>query len=229
MTITSTDTKAALRAFPALEGLASNECAALASFMQEHTFTRGEVLGAQGDVPIHLYFVTRGRVKVTRRTEDGRELPLEMLDAPVVVGEFALDPRMTSAVTLTAATEVETLVITPSELATASRLHPGIALSVVLSLSSRVRGLSERVESLTTHDASRRVTRVLLNMATAAYESQGVPVVQGVTHQELAMLAGTSRETATRTISALVRRGIVATKGRRLVVDLLRLHEVASG
>ena len=131
--------------------------------------------------------------------------------------------------TLTAITDVQALSITSSDLATAARLHPGIALSVVDSLMARVRGLAERVESLTMHDASRRVVRVILNMATAAYESQGVPMVAGVTHQELAMLAGTSRETATRTISALVRRGIVAQKGRRLVIDLLRLHEVASG
>lgn len=218
-----------LRAFPALDGLAANECAALASFMRESTFSRGQLMGTPGETPAMLHFVTQGRVKVTRSTDDGRELPLEMLDAPVVVGEYAHDPNEATTVTLIAITDVQALSITSSDLATAARLHPGIALSVVDSLMARVRGLAERVESLTMHDASHRVVRVILNMATAAYESQGVPMVAGVTHQELAMLAGTSRETATRTISALVRRGIVAQKGRRLVIDLLRLHEVASG
>jgi CRP-like cAMP-binding protein len=151
-----------------------------------------------------------------------------MLDAPVVVGEYARDPDEATTVTLTAVSEVQALSITSADLATAARLHPGIALSVLDSLTVRFRGLAERIESLTMHDASRRVVRVILNMATAAYESQGVPVVAGVTHQELALLAGTSRETATRTISALVRSGIVAQNGRRLVIDLLRLHEVAS-
>lgn len=229
MTTTFVDTAVSLRAFPALDGLAANECAALASFMRESTFSHGQVMGTPGETPAMLHFVTQGRVKVTRSTDDGRELPLEMLDAPVVVGEYALDPNEATTVTLTAITDVQALSITSSDLATAARLHPGIALSVVDSLMARVRGLAERVESLTMHDASHRVVRVILNMATAAYESQGVPMVAGVTHQELAMLAGTSRETATRTISALVRRGIVAQKGRRLVIDLLRLHEVASG
>lgn len=229
MTTIFVDTAVSLRAFPALEGLAANECAALASFMREATFSRGEYLGVAGESPAALFFVTSGRVKVTRSTEDGRELPLEMLDAPIVIGEYALDPNETTTVTLTAASDVRALSITSSDLATASRLHPGVALSVISSLVSRVKGLAERVESLTMHDASHRVVRVILNMATAAYESQGVPIVAGVTHAELAMLAGTSRETATRTISALVRRGIVAQKGRRLVIDLLRLHEVASG
>lgn len=175
-----------------------------------------------------LHFVIRGRVKVTRTMQDGRELPLEMLDAPVVVGEYARDSDEATTVTLAAVSEVEALSITSADLATAARLHPGIALCVIESLTGRFRVLTERIESLTMHDASHRVVRVILNMATAAYESNGVPMISGVTHQELAMLAGTSRETATRTISALVRRGIVAQNGRRLVIDLLRLHEVAS-
>ena len=229
MTTTIADTPVSLRAFRALDGLAANECAALASFMRENTFLRGQQLGKPGETPAVLHFVTQGRVKVTRATEDGRELPLEMLDAPVVVGEYARDFHEPTTVTLTAMTDVRSLSITSCDLYTAARLHPGIALSVVESLTARVNGLAERIESLTMHDASHRVVRVILNMATAAYESQGVPMVSGVTHQDLAMLAGTSRETATRTISALVRRGIVAQKGRRLVIDLLRLHEVASG
>jgi CRP-like cAMP-binding protein len=229
MTTTFVDTAVSLRAFPALDGLAANECAALASFMRERSVSRGQLLETAGETPATLHFVTQGRVKVTRTMEDGRELPLEILDAPVVVGEYARDANEPTTVTLTALTDVQALSITSSDLATAARLHPGIALSVVESLTARARGLAERVESLTMHDASHRVVRVILNMATAAYESQGVPMVAGVTHQDLAMLAGTSRETATRTISALVRRGIVAQKGRRLVIDLLRLHEVASG
>jgi len=229
MTTTLVDTAISLRAFPALDGLAVNECAALASFMRENTFVRGQQMGTPGEAPTVLHFVTRGRVKVTRTMEDGRELPLEMLDAPVVVGEYAADPNEPATVTLTAITDVQALSVTSADLATAARLHPGIALTVIASLTARVKGMAERVESLTTHDASHRVVRVILNMATAAYESQGVPMIAGVTHQELAMLAGTSRETATRTISALVRQGIVAQKGRRLIIDLLRLHEVASG
>ena len=75
------------------------------------------------------------------------------------------------------------------------------------------------------HDATHRVLRVLLNVATASYEARGVPVIAGLTHYEIATLAGTSRETASRIISALARDGVVATKGRRIVVDLLLLRE----
>jgi CRP-like cAMP-binding protein len=67
--------------------------------------------------------------------------------------------------------------------------------------------------------------RVVLNMATAGLESRGKPVVQGMTHYDIATLAGTSRETASRVISQLTREGIVTPEGRRLNVDLTRLSE----
>lgn len=229
MNITYLDTAQTLRAFSALESLSDNECAALVAFMRECRFTRGDEIRC--DVPPGqcLYFVTRGRVRVTLATDSGHDLPLELLEAPVVVGESALGGPENDSRRLVAASDVQAFAISSTELATAARLHPGIALSVIASLASRLDGLAGRVESLTLYDASHRVVRVLLNMATAAFESGGVPVIQGVTHQELALLAGTSRETATRMISALVRRGVVATKGRRIIVDLLRLHEITSG
>ena len=78
------------------------------------------------------------------------------------------------------------------------------------------------------HDATHRVMRVVLNMATAGLESRGVPSIQGMTHYDIATLAGTSRETASRVISRLGRDGIVTTHGRRIIVDLSKLSEQLS-
>jgi CRP-like cAMP-binding protein len=75
------------------------------------------------------------------------------------------------------------------------------------------------------HDATHRVMRVVLNVATAGLETRGVPVIQGMTHYDIATLAGTSRETASRVISQLAREGYVVTKGRRIMVDLAALSD----
>ena len=50
-------------------------------------------------------------------------------------------------------------------------------------------------------------------------------MIRGMTHHEIATLAGTSRETASRTISALARDGVVLTRGRKIFVDLYKLTE----
>ncbi|MCG2806790.1 MAG: helix-turn-helix domain-containing protein, partial [Coriobacteriia bacterium] len=60
-------------------------------------------------------------------------------------------------------------------------------------------------------------------------EARGVPVIQGLTHYDIATLAGTSRETASRIISNLAKDGALATKGRKIVVDLIKLRERLEG
>ncbi len=57
------------------------------------------------------------------------------------------------------------------------------------------------------------------------FETHGTPYIQGMTHYDIATLAGTSRETASRVISSLARQGVVTTSGRRIIVDLVRLSE----
>ena len=93
-------------------------------------------------------------------------------------------------------------------------------------LSRRVRDLIGRLEDMAFHDATHRVMRVLLNVATASYEARGVPVIEGLTHYEIATLAGTSRETASRVISNLGKDGMVGTRGRKIVVDLFALRDL---
>jgi CRP-like cAMP-binding protein len=132
------------------------------------------------------------------------------------------EPRSADVI---AVTDVEVLGLESKDLVAAIQLQPRLALSLIATLSRRLRATIMRLEDLAFHDARHRVMRVLLNVATASYEARGVPVIAGLTHYEMATLAGTSRETASRIISSLVKQGVLATKGRRIVVDLFRLRE----
>jgi CRP-like cAMP-binding protein len=124
-----------------------------------------------------------------------------------------------------AVTDVEVLGLDSRDLAAAIQVQPRLALTLISTLSRRVRGLISRLEDMAFHDATHRVMRVLLNVSTASYESRGVPVVEGLTHYEIATLAGTSRETASRVISQLSKDGAIGTKGRKIVVDLFALRD----
>jgi CRP/FNR family cyclic AMP-dependent transcriptional regulator len=123
-----------------------------------------------------------------------------------------------------AVTDVAVLALEGRDLSTAIQVQPKLALSLIATLSRRLRATISRLEDLAFLDATHRVMRVVVNVATAGLETRGVPVVQGMTHHDIATLAGTSRETASRVISQLTREGIIAANGgRRLMVDLSRL------
>jgi CRP-like cAMP-binding protein len=123
-----------------------------------------------------------------------------------------------------AMTDVEVLGLDAKDLSAAIQVQPRLALSLIATMSRRLRGTITRLEDMAFRDARHRVIRVLMNIATVSYETKGVPMVDGYTHYEIATLAGTSRETVSRVVSSLVQEGVVAMKGRKIVVDLFKIQ-----
>jgi len=172
-----------------------------------------------------MHIILSGRVKVSLSAPDGKELALNYLDAPAHFGEMGLPDSEPSSVNVTAMTDVELFSVEVGNLVEAIQINPKFALSLITSLSRRLHQTIALLEDMVFQDATHRVMRVILNIATACCESKGFPAVEGVTHYEISLLAGTSRETASRVISSLAKEGVVATKGRKIVVDIVRLSE----
>ncbi len=205
--------------------LAEEDLVSLAGMMTLRQFKKGSFVISQNDRGSVMYLLVAGRVKVSLASPEGKELALNYLEAPSHFGEMSLVDAEPRSADVIAVTDTEVLALDARDLSAAIQVQPKLALTLIATLSRRVRGLIGRLEDVVFHDASHRVMRVLLNVATASYEARGVPVVEGFTHYEVATLAGTSRETASRVISQLAKDGVVATKGRRVIVDLFALRD----
>ncbi len=216
---------ARLRGIPMFSELSEEDVEAFAELVQVRRYPRNSFIVNQHDRGGCMYLLVSGRVKVTLVSPDGKELALNYLEAPSHFGEMSLVDAEPRSADVIATTDVECLALEGKDLAAAIRIQPKLAVSLIATLSNRLRQTIGRLEDMAFHDATHRVMRVVLNVATARYESHGVPVIQGLTHYDIATLAGTSRETASRIISTLAREGIVASKGRRIVVDLFGLRE----
>lgn len=215
-----------LRSFRMFSDLVGEDVDALAAMMNYREYRKGSFIVAQHDRGSLMYLLMSGRVKVTLASPDGRELALHYLEAPAQFGEMSpLEDEARSADVI-AITDVEVLTLDTDDLAAAIQIQPRLALTLIGTLSRQLRQMIGRLEDMAFCDATHRVMRVLLNVATASYEARGVPVVEGLTHYEIATLAGTSRETASRVISNLGRDGVLATKGRKIVVDLFGLADL---
>jgi CRP/FNR family cyclic AMP-dependent transcriptional regulator len=216
---------AKLRSIPMFSDLSAEDIEDFSQLVRLRCYPKGAFIINQHESGGCMYLLVSGRVKVTLASPDGKELALNYLEAPAHFGEMSLvdaEPRSADVVSMT---EVELLAIDARDLSRAIQLQPRLAMSLIATLSLRLRQTISRLEDMAFHDATHRIMRVLLNVATATYETKGVPVIEGLTHYDIATLAGTSRETASRMISSLAREGVVATKGRRIVVDLFRLRE----
>lgn len=214
-----------LRSIPMFTDLANEDLETLASMVTLRQLPKGAFVITQNERGASMFLLVSGRVKVSLASPGGKELALNYLEAPAHFGEMSLVDAEPRSADVIAVTDVEVLALDAKDLSEAIRLQPRLALALIATLSRRLRHTIARLEDMAFHDATHRVMRVLLNVATASYEARGVPVIAGLTHYEIATLAGTSRETASRIISQLAKDGVVATKGRRIVVDLLRLRE----
>ncbi|GAB4292150.1 MAG: Crp/Fnr family transcriptional regulator [Coriobacteriia bacterium] len=216
---------AKLRSFPMFDDLGPEDLETLAGMLVFREFPKGSFIITQNDRGSAMYLLVSGRVKVSLASPEGKELALNYLEAPAHFGEMTLVDAEPRSADVIAVTDAEVLALDARDLSSAIQLQPRLALTLIGTLSRRVRQLITRLEDMAFHDATHRVMRVLLNVATASYESRGIPVVEGLTHYEVATLAGTSRETASRVISQLGKEGVLATKGRRIVVDLFQLRD----
>jgi CRP/FNR family transcriptional regulator, cyclic AMP receptor protein len=209
-----------LASIPMFADLSRDDLECLASLVQYRRFQKGAFIVSRGEMGTCMYLLASGRVKVSLASSEGRELVLNHLEAPAHFGEMALVDALPRTADVIATADVEVFSLDGKDLAEAVRIEPRIALSLVATLSRRLRHTIARLEDMAFHDATHRVMRVVLNTATAGFETRGTPVIQGMTHYDIATLAGTSRETASRVISMLAREGALSTKGRRILVDL---------
>jgi CRP/FNR family cyclic AMP-dependent transcriptional regulator len=214
-----------LRRMPSLAASDDARLERLCELVRSRNARAGTVIYSRGESDGPLYLLVQGRARLSLISAEGRELTLSYLEAPATFGASSVRHGGSRAADCVAVTDVELLLMDRADVERAAAIEPGLALDVLAGLSVRLRETVDRLEELAFHDASHRVMRVVFNVATASYETLGAPVVTGLTHYEIAALAGTSRETASRVISALARDGVVLTRGRRILVDLFKLEE----
>jgi CRP/FNR family cyclic AMP-dependent transcriptional regulator len=214
-----------LLSIPMFSDLQGENLETMARMVQLRRYPKGSFIVGQNEVGTCMYLLASGRVKISLASPEGKELVLNYLEAPAHFGEMSLVDSQKRSADVIAVTDVELFALDGKDLSAAIQLQPRLALSLIATLSRRLRQTISRLEDMAFHDATHRVMRVVLNVATAGFETRGAPVIQGMTHYDIATLAGTSRETASRVISQLAREGLLLTKGRRIVVDLHALSE----
>lgn len=212
------------------QGLAPEELRQVARVCPERRFPRGRTIFAPGDAPDALYVMVSGLVTLAHLSERGRESILRVLGPGDVFGELLLTvpARPFRATALTACTVTAIPARTFQQLlATIPRI--GFNFACVLS-----RHLAEmavdRAQAGHRWSFERLVLALLkLGSAHGVEDAGGTAIALPLTHQILADMIGTSRETVTRDLRRLKRSGAMGQRGRTLVVQPARLRALLPG
>lgn len=215
-----------LTAVELFQGISGSEAQKLSSLCAEKRFPRGATIFSQGDPSDCLYILKNGLVKLISLSDKGTETILHILKPDEIFGELLLseDKRAFTAIALEAA--VVTVVSREAFLKLLA-LVPTLGLNFIRLLSKRLARV-ERLLAESSHTWSyHRLARLLLQLS----EKYGEEVPKGtlinlrLTHEDLANLIGTTRETVTTQLNRFRRMGLVSRQARRLIVTRPRLTE----
>jgi CRP-like cAMP-binding protein len=204
-----------------LEGLPEEDVRRVLARCRRRRFKRGEVLFHEGDPADSLHFIVKGRVAVRVSTETGEAATLDFNATGDVVGEQALIPPPSArSATAVAVEATETMALSATEFAALRVEHPSVDAVLLSLLARRQRALAARlVEALYVGSEARVLRRLLAVAETYAPEPDGTVVVP-LTQDDVAGLAGTTRETVNRVLRKEVEREtLVLARGRITIVD----------
>jgi CRP-like cAMP-binding protein len=220
MPASAEETAALLARVPVFEELAEDDLRRVAEVTVQRRFAGGEVVFREGDDSDTCYVVHAGHARAIREHPDGRQITLATFGPGDIFGELAMFDDERRSATVEASDDLEVLGILGGDMRRLLRRHPDMAVKLVISLGRRMRAANERLARQSFQTVQSRVAAVLAQLVEQA-QSEGagardIPVV--ATQADLAKLAGSSRESASRFLAVLERAGVISQGRGRLTV-----------
>lgn len=189
------------------------------------SYSKGEVFYRPEEAGEALFLVKEGKVQISTVGPDGQEFVLATLGPGAIFGQMpALGQTMYNGFAQ-AKNDCTVSIMTWSDLEQILTSKPKVALRVIQSLAKRLSEAEARLEDLAFKTIAGRLASLLLRLA----EEHGTNIV-GYTHQDLAEMIGSYRETTTQTLNNFKAKGLLAIGRKRLELkDLDGLRAIAEG
>ena len=202
----------------------------IARICVDRRYPRGKTIFSEGDPSDAFYILKDGLVKLISLSEKGTETILHILKPDEIFGELFLSEQE-RALTAVAVEDVVATVISTEAFQQLLASVPTLALNFTRLLSKRL-AVVEKGQAESSHTWSyHRLAKVLLHLSEKHGEeaATGTLVKLRLTHEDLANLIGTSRETVTTQLNRFKRMGLLSRRGREFVVNEHRLAAFVHG
>lgn len=193
------------------------------------SFKKDSVILSEEDAGNALFVIAEGKVKVVRSDSGEKEVILAILSESDFFGEMALLDGLNRSANVIAMEDSKLFIIQRTEFLDLLRKFPDVSIALLQELSTRLRASSMKIKALSLKDAEGKVATVLLQLAEDLGKiKQGVVEIEKLPFQhELANMAGTSRETISRTLHSFAKKGLVELEGSRLrIIDFAKFQEM---
>ena len=207
-----------LRTIPLFAVVEDEALEALADLLIERRIPKHQTIVEEGLAGDYMYVIRDGQVKVTKLSGDGREKILGLLGPGDFFGEMSLLDNSERSASVKSLTETRILALSRNDFLKELRNNPDLAMAVIQELTRRVRQMDEQASSLSFQRVKERTRGLLLRLAKEESSREGRLATPALTHQQIADMIGTSRETVTRVVKRLKEQGWLEQEGKRYLV-----------
>jgi CRP-like cAMP-binding protein len=214
---------------PLFGGLDQPSRKAVAMEMREAAYEPGQIIFSRGDAGSELHVVTKGRVRLSVLTSDGRELSFAHAEAPSIFGELAVFDGRPRSADATAVNKVETLMLSKAAFLRLLATRPSVAEAAVRFLAGRLRDADEQLEAIALHPIEARLARFFLaavRQKDPAGKAERVSLALPISQSELALLVGASRPKVNAALGMLESEGAIERRGQQVVCDVAALSGI---
>ena len=205
---------------PVFSTLEQDDLGRIGALAVPRTFEPGQIVFREGDASDTCYIVRSGRARAVREHPDGRTITLATFGPGDIFGELAMFEDERRSATVEAVELTSVVAVLGPDMRRLMAEHPEISIRLVIALGRRLRETNDRLAKQSFQTVQSRVAVVLSELVTQAVAA-GAPeqeVLLTATQADLAKLAGSSRESASRFLAVLERAGVISQGRGRLVV-----------
>ena len=209
-----------LRSIPLFSELSDEELIEISKHTVRQIYKKDNMVLIEEEIGSTMFVILDGRVKISRISDEGREVILSILVDGDFFGEMSIldgQTRSANAVTLE---DTEMLIVRRENFLQMLYDYPQVSINLLKELAHRLRRSDSQIKSLSLQNALGRVASTILRIAddSGTIKQGKVEIASLPPQQDLANMAGTSRETISRVIKSLNQLGYVEKKGSKLII-----------
>ena len=209
-----------LKSLPVFEGLSCDESRKLGYVVIEKIFEPRQRIFSATDIVEYVYLVREGSVKLYRQTEDGRENIIAFLGVGDVFGEFIFGEKTSHSVYAEAFDRALVCILPHQKFVQMLLNDPVMAVKILANVGKRLAQSAYFIENLSTYNLKLRFAKLLLYLAYNHASSKTDPAVLDIrlTHQDLAYMGATCRQTVTELMNQFKKDGLASYQGKHIVI-----------
>lgn len=201
-------------------GLNEKQKGEMLSHLKEAVVKKGSFVYTVGDKAETLYILKEGKIKISRLSEDGKELTVDMLKPGDIFGELVLAGEEERETIAEAVEDSFICAIHKKDFEDLISKNPRFSFSITKWLGLRLRRIENRLEHIVFQDVRARLVSTLHDMA-AKYglpDKDGAKIAIKLSHQDIANLIGATRQTVTLELNNLQKQGHLLIRNRTIII-----------